>query len=127
MLLICMNRSSETGRAIAESGRFVVNVLGEDHPHIAIRFASRNLDRFDAVSVTDGLHGLPLLTDAIATFECRVTETVIGGTHYVFLAEVDRAAATAGGPLTYFRGEFGRFAPPGHAAGNGRNDRHTPG
>ena len=34
---------------------------------------------------------------------------VVGGTHTVFLAEVEHAAASEGAPLTYFRGKFGRF------------------
>jgi DNA-binding GntR family transcriptional regulator len=41
--------------------------------------------------------------------ECRVTERVSGGTHTVFLAEVDGAAGRPGAPLAYFRGQFGRL------------------
>ena len=36
-------------------------------------------------------------------------ETVPAGTHRVFLADVMRAVANEGSPLTYFRGKFGRF------------------
>jgi flavin reductase (DIM6/NTAB) family NADH-FMN oxidoreductase RutF/DNA-binding GntR family transcriptional regulator len=109
MLLICMNRSSGTGRAIAEVRRFGVNVLGEDHSDLAERFASRAPDRFAGVRTVEGHRGIPLLAEALATFECRVAETVIGGTHYVFLAEVERASGRRGAPLAYFRGQFGRL------------------
>lgn len=109
MLLICLNRSSASGQAIAEVGRFAVNVLGEEHSELAVRFASRAPDRFAGVKVVQGLGGIPLLAEALATIECRVVETVIGGTHFVFLAEVEGASVRAGPPLAYFRGQFGRL------------------
>ena len=47
-----------------------------------------------------GAAGEPLLEDALANLECRVVEEVTGGTHSVFLAEVEHATG-----------------PPGRAAG----------
>ena len=52
---------------------------------------------------------MPLLADSLAYCECRVAEDVVAGTHRVFLADVTRAVAREGSPLTYFRGKFGRF------------------
>lgn len=109
MLLICMNQSSSTGRAIAASGSYAVNVLGEDQSDLAVRFATKSKDKFDGVAVTSAGRGAPLLAEALATLECRVVEAVTGGTHWVFLAEVERASARGGSPLAYFRGEFGRL------------------
>lgn len=109
MLLICMNRESSTGKAIAQAGRFVVNILAEDQDHLAVRFARRDPDKFQGVPVTPGKHGEPLLDGALAHVECRVTEQVLGGTHTVYLGEVDRASGRTGTPLAYFRGQFGRL------------------
>jgi flavin reductase (DIM6/NTAB) family NADH-FMN oxidoreductase RutF/DNA-binding FadR family transcriptional regulator len=109
MILICMNKTSETGIAIHELGKFAVNILGESHPDLAMRFAGKGADKFDGVAHEPGVGGEPLLIDALATLECTVTEETSGGTHLVFLASVDRASAKPGAPLTYFRGKFGRF------------------
>lgn len=109
MLLICMNRESSTGQAISQVGRFVVNILAEDQDHLAMRFARKDPDKFDGVPITPGQHGEPLLEGALAHLECRVTEEVVGGTHTVFLGEVDRASGRTGAPLAYFRGQFGRL------------------
>ncbi|MGW6898935.1 flavin reductase [Streptomyces sp. NPDC054919] len=109
MLLICMNKQSATGAAIARSGQFAVNVLGEDHPDLAMRFAVKGDDKFAGVCIRDGKTGQPLLADALATFECKVVEEVTGGTHTVFLATVHHAAGGHGAPLAYFRGKFGRL------------------
>src|SRR5215208_493406 len=109
MLLICMNKQSETGRAVALSKRFGVNILGANQVDLAERFAQKGGDKFAGVPVTPGNWGEPLFDEALATLECRVAEETTGGTHYVFLAEVEGGAARGGAPLAYFRGEFGRL------------------
>lgn len=109
MLLICMNKSSSTGQAVASAGRFAVNILSEDQPDEAMRFARKGENKFKGIAVTDGEDGEPLLENALATLECRIVEEATGGTHTVFLSEVERASARPGAPLAYFRGQFGRL------------------
>jgi flavin reductase (DIM6/NTAB) family NADH-FMN oxidoreductase RutF len=109
MLLVCMNKQSETGRAVAQSKRFGVNILGADQVDLAERFAQKGGDKFDGVPVAPGKWGEPLFEEALATLECRVAEETTGGTHYVFLAEVESGAARGGAPLAYFKGKFGRL------------------
>jgi 4-nitrophenol 2-monooxygenase / 4-nitrocatechol 4-monooxygenase, reductase component len=110
MLLVCMNRESATGVAMARSGAFAVNILGEEHGELAIRFARKGDDKFEGVEIADGDCGQPLLAGAIAHLECRVAEQVAAGTHVVFIAEVEAATAQVGAPpLAYYRGRFGRL------------------
>jgi len=109
MLLICMNRSSETGQAIQTSGRFVVNILSEAQSEVARRFATKASDKFEGVELARGVEGLPHIAHALGNLDCRVAETASGGTHIVFLSHVEQASAGEGSPLTYFRGRFGRF------------------
>src|SRR5262245_30288506 len=110
MLLVCMNRESATGVAMASTGAFAVNILGEAHGELAIRFARKGQDKFDGVEIAEGDCGQPLLAGAIAHLECRVTEQVAAGTHTVFIAEVEAATAQVGAPpLAYYRGRFGRL------------------
>jgi flavin reductase (DIM6/NTAB) family NADH-FMN oxidoreductase RutF len=109
MLLVCMNKQSETGRVVARSKRFGVNILGANQVDLAERFAQKGGDKFSGVPITPGQWGEPLFEEALATLECRVAEETTGGTHYVFLAEVESGAARGGTPLAYFKGEFGRL------------------
>ncbi len=109
MLLICVNKTSNTQRAIAEAQVFAVNILQEDQSRLAHRFAGSHPDKFAGMSISYGELGVPLLDDMLATIECRVTEIISGGTHSIFLAEVQTARAAEGMPLTYFRGRMGRF------------------
>jgi DNA-binding GntR family transcriptional regulator len=109
MLLICLNKTSETRQAVIEAGAFAVNVLSEGQVHLAAQFARKGADKFAGVDVSEGQVGVPVLGGSLATMECRTVETVTGGTHTVFLAEVVAAGAEELEPLTYFRGKFGRL------------------
>jgi flavin reductase (DIM6/NTAB) family NADH-FMN oxidoreductase RutF len=109
MLLVCMNKQSETGRAVAASGHFAVNILGAGHAELADRFAQKGGDKFAGVPTSAGQWGAPLFDEAVATLECRVTEQTAVATHYVLFAEVVSAAARGGEPLAYFKGRFGRL------------------
>jgi flavin reductase (DIM6/NTAB) family NADH-FMN oxidoreductase RutF len=108
MLLVCLNKASSTGQAIAAARHFAVNILGEGQADAAMRFAGKG-DKFAGQRVVRGVAGQPLLGDALANLECRVVEEVTGGTHTVFLGEVEYATGRHGAPLAYFRGQFGRL------------------
>jgi flavin reductase (DIM6/NTAB) family NADH-FMN oxidoreductase RutF len=110
MVLICLNRSSDTGAAVLAAGRFAVNVLAEGQEELALRFGRKGDDKFDGLQVAAGR--APLLPGALATIDCDVVEHTIGGTHRVFLAEVRAAAAGTGAPLAYFKGRFARLHAP---------------
>ena len=110
MLLVCLNLRSSTQEAIHASGRLGVNILDENQGIVAERFASpRGTDKFAGLDVVRGDGEVPLLADSLAYCECRVAESVVAGTHRVFLSDVTNAVAREGSPLTYFRGKFGRF------------------
>ena len=109
MLLVCLNTRGSTQQAIHGSRRFGVNILDEDQGIVAERFASSHGPKFEGLNVERGDGGVPLLADSLAHCQCHVAEDVLAGTHRVFLANVTRAAAREGSPLTYFRGRFGRF------------------
>jgi 4-nitrophenol 2-monooxygenase / 4-nitrocatechol 4-monooxygenase, reductase component len=120
MLLVCMNLRGSTQQAIQESRMFGVNILDEDQGYIAERLAEPHRERFTGLSVESGAAGVPRLTGALAFCECHVAEDVVAGTHRVFLANVTRAVAREGFPLTYFRGRFGRFVIQSAATSSSR-------
>lgn len=112
MLLVCLNVRSDTGAAIAERGHFGVNVLALHQAELARRFASSaGESKFRGVATHAGRCGALLLDGALATIECRVVEEVRGGTHRIFLGEVEHTCTREGRPLVYFRGRFGRLVP----------------
>lgn len=109
LMLICLNNAVPTADAVSRAGVYGVNILREGTEHLAHQFASPSTDKFRGVEISDGKLGVPLLRDALANLECRVVETISGGSHTIFVGEVVGAEARAGDPLAYFRGGFGRF------------------
>jgi 4-nitrophenol 2-monooxygenase / 4-nitrocatechol 4-monooxygenase, reductase component len=109
MLLACASRRSPTQAAILATGSFAVNILRERQHAIATRFAGPHEDKFEGIAQHAGRLGTPLLSDALARIECDVVDTLVGGTHRVFLGAVRHAEVDDGSPLAYYRGRFGRL------------------
>jgi flavin reductase (DIM6/NTAB) family NADH-FMN oxidoreductase RutF len=110
MVLICIEKTAGSHPALEESAVFIVNILREGHAEISELFASLRPEKFDLVKWTAGIDGVPVLDDALATLECRVKFSYHGGDHSIFVGEVEAVTASDGKPLTYFRGEYGRFS-----------------
>lgn len=109
MMLVCINNSVPTSRAIKESGRYGVSILRQAQEDVAYNFAVPSDDKFRGIDFCRSQAGTPLINGALAQIECEVAEEVTGGTHTIFLGQVVSANASEGPPLTYFRGGFGRF------------------
>jgi 3-hydroxy-9,10-secoandrosta-1,3,5(10)-triene-9,17-dione monooxygenase reductase component len=106
-LLVCISAHLPTHKALEESGSFAVNVLGEGQEGLARRFATPDVDRFAGVALRDD-RPLPVLADAIATFECRVAERFPGGDHSIFIGHVEACEhRSSARPLLYFSRSFG--------------------
>ncbi|MGY4902248.1 flavin reductase family protein [Streptomyces sp. 900116325] len=110
-LLVCIGNHLYTRTAIAEHGRFAVNILGEDSEPLARNFAVSKPDKFAGVEIFDD-HSVPVLKDAIAAVVCDVAEALPGGDHTIFVGDVRYCAHSGDGrPLLYFAGGFGSLRP----------------
>lgn len=109
MMLICLNRSSSTHDAIIRSRVYGINILSAEQGQLARHFGQKTGDKFAGVFYDHSQEGVPLLHGSLATMVCTVEETAQGGTHTIFLGTVTEASASAGEPLAYFRGTFGRL------------------
>ena len=76
MLLVCLNKASNTGQAVGKAGRFMANVLSSAQADLAKRFAVKGPDKFAGVPVSRTPSGLPYLADALALLECVVVDQV---------------------------------------------------
>ncbi|QHC37184.1 flavin reductase family protein [Komagataeibacter xylinus] len=110
-LLVCLNTRSATCKAITETGYFVLHILSAEQEALAFHFAAPAGDKFsDEVGRRDEA-GHFFLHEALVHMRCRVSETLTGGTHRVFIAHVETLEVEDGDPLVYFRGKFGKFNP----------------
>lgn len=113
MVLFCLGQDSNTLTAFAAADGFVVHVLSADQQDLAVRFATKGIDRFAGTAWIPGEAGRPVLSEALATFECRTVHTYDGGDHLIFVGEVERFGTgdTTRAALGFFRGGY-VLSPP---------------
>ncbi|HLA03416.1 MAG TPA: flavin reductase family protein [Aestuariivirga sp.] len=114
MLLACVNRKSPAVAAIDRNGRFAVNVLGLNSKDVAEVFAGRPRDGkpydFERHGWEEGATGMPVLTDATASFECEIECSQDAGSHRIFIGRVVNAKRNSAEPLVYCNRAFGRVS-----------------
>jgi flavin reductase (DIM6/NTAB) family NADH-FMN oxidoreductase RutF len=86
---------------------YAIHVLSVAQRALAERFASREGDRWAGVAWHPSAHGVPLLPDCVAVFECRSHRRYPEGDHVILVGEVlacsrDRRQP----PLLYHGGRF---------------------
>jgi flavin reductase (DIM6/NTAB) family NADH-FMN oxidoreductase RutF len=106
LVLVCIEKTVKTHDAIAGAGTFGVSILNSRQADISNRFASRADDKFAGTEIVRGELGVPLIAGAITRLECRVSETLEGGDHTIFVGEVVEANTEEGEPLVYFRSGY---------------------
>ncbi|WP_251978268.1 flavin reductase [Salinicola avicenniae] len=89
-LLVCINRGSSAYSAFADNPALCVNVLGADHRDVSNTFGGKTpmAARFARADWTTRETGVPVLEDALAHFECRISQRVTVGTHDVLFGEI---------------------------------------
>jgi flavin reductase (DIM6/NTAB) family NADH-FMN oxidoreductase RutF len=50
--------------------------------------------------------GCPILTDTLASFECKTQHIYDGGDHLIFVGRVQKMRAGNGEPLLFYRGAY---------------------
>ena len=95
-----------------KAGGFAVNVMGADSAcdELIRKFSKSDADRFSGANWHSGVSGQPVLTDAIASLECRLWAEYPGGDHVIFIGEVLNISTRDGRPAAYFKGQLSAFS-----------------
>jgi flavin reductase (DIM6/NTAB) family NADH-FMN oxidoreductase RutF len=112
MVLVCINRRNPVSEALATNGCFAVNVLSTSHQRLADTFAG-NPDGgapydFGTARWNESATGAPVLSGAVAGFDCALATTVDAGTHRIFIGRVVDIGTAAADPLLYSNRKYGR-------------------
>jgi flavin reductase (DIM6/NTAB) family NADH-FMN oxidoreductase RutF len=105
LLLVCLHHNARTHDLIVRSKQFGVSVLGERAELIALRFARPHPDKFKGLAVRE-LNGVPVLSDALATFVCALDQQVTAGDHSIFIGRVLSCERRGGAPQVHFDRKF---------------------
>jgi len=117
LVLVCIDRTAVMHSVLADAGNFAISVLAAAQSGAAEYFADRNRPlgaaQFEAFDWKPGrVTGAPLITGALAHFECEVSGTFDGGDHTVFVARiVSLHQADEAEALLFLGGRFRRLHP----------------
>jgi 3-hydroxy-9,10-secoandrosta-1,3,5(10)-triene-9,17-dione monooxygenase reductase component len=107
LISVSPSRGSLTWSRIRRTGRFGVNVLGRQHERFVARATPAGADRFAGLDWNVGRGGVPLLTDALATFECEIVAEHPAGDHWIVIGRIDDLRTSSiEDPLVFFAGAF---------------------
>ena len=106
LILVCVEKTTGSHRALQESNFFTVNVLRESQQHYSDQFASYLPDKFDGIEFEINENGIPILQNTLAVLECRIVNTHDGGDHTIFVGQIEKSRISDGKPLIYFHGNY---------------------
>jgi flavin reductase (DIM6/NTAB) family NADH-FMN oxidoreductase RutF len=118
LVSFCPARSSLTWTRMRRAQGFGVSVLAWQHEPFATRATPAGADRFADIDWEPGGHGAPLLTNALATLECRIAAEYPAGDHSIVVGRVDklRVSRVISDPLVFFAGGFRALRREGPAS-----------
>jgi flavin reductase (DIM6/NTAB) family NADH-FMN oxidoreductase RutF len=91
LVMVAVSPLRKCHEMITSSGKFAVNVLGTDQTELASRFGlttGHEVNKFETTLVQQTAAANPLLPDACAYIDCELVETLSGGDHSLFIAQV---------------------------------------
>ncbi len=107
LVLWSLARAAASMAAFSTGSHYAINVLAADQQALALRFASKDVDRWADVAWTEGVAGAPLLEGAAASFECFNRSRYEEGDHVIFVGEVERCSHRVdASPLLFHGGRF---------------------
>jgi flavin reductase (DIM6/NTAB) family NADH-FMN oxidoreductase RutF len=106
LVLICVDYRCNILPHFRSSSHYAVNVLAEDQRHLSVRFARRELDRFDGIDWRLGQLSVPVIGGCLAVMECSVSQVVEAGDHAIFIGEVEHTEFCEGKPLLYYASSY---------------------
>ena len=110
LLLVCPARTSGSMAVLHDVDHFAANVLHIGQQNVSGIFAGSKEDRFGQTEWEEWDTGAPIITNSLASFECRKYAEYDGGDHVILVGEVTRVRfAPQRDPLLYFRGKYRRL------------------
>lgn len=117
LVLWSLSRQAGSMPTFARGSHYAIHILAADQHALALRFASKDVDRFEGVMFRTAANGVPLLEGAAATFECFNRSRYDEGDHVIFVGEVERCGvredAAQIAPLVFQAGGFHKLDPLG--------------
>ncbi len=108
LVLVCIDKASNTQSVIEEGGVFAVNILARGQESIARRFACKEEEdhRFSELDCETGATGAPLLAGTVANLDCRLAKSLDAGDHVIYVGEVVALQLSDRDPLMFYNRSY---------------------
>jgi flavin reductase (DIM6/NTAB) family NADH-FMN oxidoreductase RutF len=110
LVLVCIDKDSNTLKAIELSGGFTVNLLAAGREDIARAFATKDSEKFSTVRwerVQTREAGPVLMDDCVSFAACTLHDSIEAGDHWILVGRVEDGAINSDRePLVYGQRRF---------------------
>jgi 3-hydroxy-9,10-secoandrosta-1,3,5(10)-triene-9,17-dione monooxygenase reductase component len=108
LVLVALDRTSNTLAAVRSSGRFCINVLAADQEGIARRFATKaSGEEKLAACAHELVDGMPVLGGCVAWLTCELDQELDGGDHAILIGRpLEAGADPERQPLVFYGGRY---------------------
>lgn len=107
LVLWSIQNVSECFGVFGTTDRFAISVLSKEQEALSQRYATKADHALLGEHYQPGRTGLPLIRNALTSFECRVWARYPGGDHLIIVGEVmDVQAEQSGPPLLFHQGRY---------------------
>lgn len=111
LVLVCLASAAECHPVFERAERWNIHIVPSVHADLAMRFATRGVDKFADAGFTTDEHGLPFLGHAAVVLNCSRHAIYDGGDHSILMGEVTRTSFTEGSPALYYQRAFHQLEP----------------
>ena len=106
LISICIDKESFNIDSFSITKHFAVSVLSENQQSISTIFATPHEDRFKNIDWSTEETGSPIISGAVAWFDCNTQQVVDAGDHLILIGNIIAFDSTPKTPLMYLRGNY---------------------
>jgi flavin reductase (DIM6/NTAB) family NADH-FMN oxidoreductase RutF len=111
LVLWSLQKNSDTMEAFRAAKHYCANILSQEQKALSGRYAKKGDHALRDEDFTIGESGLPVLTHALASFECAMDARHDGGDHIILVGRVTHMSVSTGGrPLVFYEGGYRELA-----------------
>lgn len=110
LVLVCLANSADCFQSFAEASKFAINILGKEQEDLAMKFATKGIDKFSDDDFDTGSYGLPIIPNCVASLECDTKNTFDGGDHTILVGEVKFLSVNDVQATIWHEGSFNALA-----------------
>jgi 4-hydroxyphenylacetate 3-hydroxylase, reductase component len=102
----CVGRESRLFTLFQHTNHFAVNILHSGQQSLSQLFAGPEENKFDRISWSPGMNGVPLLNDCASVFQCGIEHRYPGGDHTILVGRVLDFSSIPMAPLIFHCGQY---------------------